>query len=195
MASHALHHTNAYILASRNVGEANRFITLFSEDLGLIKAVAQGVRLAKSKLKGGLYTYAHTKVSVVRGREVWRITGAQEISRNHLLFDSPAKLGVLGRIYALVLRLVHGEEPDPALYEELGALGDALSGTSEADLKHLETVAVLRILNHLGYLKETPEFEAVLAGELGSTAGLEAVRSDFRSAVSLVNRALADTQL
>lgn len=195
MTSHQLHHTNAYILASRGVGEANRFITLFSEDLGLIKAVAQGVRLSKSKLKGGLYTYAHTKVSLVRGREVWRITGAEEISRSYELFDSPEKLALLARVYALVLRLVHGEEPDLELYIELGELSGVLARTADAQLKYLEIAIVLRMLNRLGYLKETPQLSIVLDGELGTAESLTLIESRFTEVLTLVNKALSSTQL
>ncbi len=77
---HHIHHTNALILGSRNRGEANRVFTILTREMGLIHAVAQGVRLNKSKLRYALTDYSYAKIDLVRGKEVWRITSATPVN-------------------------------------------------------------------------------------------------------------------
>ena len=51
---HPIYHTKAVILRSQPVGEANKRYWLFTEELGLVVAVATGVRKHASKLAGQL---------------------------------------------------------------------------------------------------------------------------------------------
>ena len=105
---HNIYTTEGFILKSVNFGEANKYFFIFTKDFGLIKATAQGVRLLKSKLRYSLEDFSFTQVSIVRGKEVWRITSAQKISGlNYLL--------LISKIFSLLLRLLHGEEKNDRL--------------------------------------------------------------------------------
>ena len=74
--------TKAIIVKSAPVGEANKLYFLLTHDLGFIKASAQGVRLSKSKLKGHLEEFSLILLSVVKGKEIWRITSVETIYQN-----------------------------------------------------------------------------------------------------------------
>jgi len=66
--------TEAVVLGSRDAGEANKYYFLLTRELGLIHAFAQGVRELKSKLRYSLAELSYVKVSLVRGKEKWRLT-------------------------------------------------------------------------------------------------------------------------
>src|ERR1035437_4083782 len=102
---HHIYTTKAIIIKSVPIGEANKYYFLLTEDLGFIRASAQGVRLDKSKLKGHLQEFCLVKISLVKGKEVWRITGVETIERADLLKETN-KLIAIKNIFSLLLRLL-----------------------------------------------------------------------------------------
>ena len=115
--------------------EADRLYTILTHDLGLVRASASGVRKEESKLRGALEPLALSNVSLVRGKEYWRITSAESIRRIPLTDG-------LARALALLERLVQGESPHPELFDVV-----------ETYLEAEESILVGHILLHLGYLK------------------------------------------
>ena len=77
---HHIYHTQGFVLSSRNVGEANKILTVFTRELGLIRATVQGIRLNKSKLKFSIQDLSFATIDFVKGKEVWRITSAKSIT-------------------------------------------------------------------------------------------------------------------
>ena len=121
--SHTLYTTECIVLGSRDSGEANRYISLFTREIGLVHAVARSVREEKSKLRYCLQDFSFTDATLVRGREVWRITGAEErYSLHQELKDENGKLFVATQILNLLQRLVHGEEKNDYLFDSLSSV-------------------------------------------------------------------------
>jgi hypothetical protein len=75
---HAIYTTPGFIIGSRPSGEAGKLISIFTRDLGLVFASAQGIRFEKSKLRPFTQDYSFGEFSFVRGKEYWRLTSAQE---------------------------------------------------------------------------------------------------------------------
>jgi recombinational DNA repair protein (RecF pathway) len=135
--SYAVYTTRGWILGSAPTGEASKMYTLYTEDFGLVHARAQGVRLLSSKLRYNLADYGLCDISLVRGKEFWRLTGASSL-------PLPEKGKVIrARVLGLVRRLVQGEEKNERLFV-------ALEDLSREDLS--ETDALCDILAALGYL-------------------------------------------
>ena len=109
---HHIYHTQGFILSSRNVGEANRVLTVFTRELGLIRAVVQGVRLGKSKLKFALQDFSFANIDFVKGREVWRITSAKNITSFPLARVDKNSLVLITRISNLLERFSGPEIPN-----------------------------------------------------------------------------------
>jgi len=153
--SHTLYTTECIVLGSHDSGEANRYISLFTKEIGLVRAVARSVREEKSKLRFSLQNLSFTDATLVRGREVWRITGAQErYSLHQELKMSSEKLFVVTQILNLLQRLVHGEEKNDYLFNTLGN-GFEFIKENKLDkkmLKNFEHLIVLRMLHSLGYI-------------------------------------------
>ncbi len=163
--SYAVYSTRGFILGSAPSGEASKTYSIYTEDFGLLKARAQGVRLIQSKLRYNLEDYSFCALSLVRGKEFWRITGSQSLDEG----PKPDLL-VRARVLNLVRRLVHGEERNQELFDALAKL--AAEG-AESEVKTLSLV-----LSALGYL------------DLKSLEG-----KTEREAVAEINKALKETQL
>ncbi len=73
--------SEALVLKSRPLGEADRLITFLSWDLGKIAAVAKGARKIKSKLASGVDLFTHGNYQLYRGRGLAIVTGAEAKER------------------------------------------------------------------------------------------------------------------
>jgi DNA repair protein RecO len=196
--AHHIYQTEGFVLGSTPVGEANRYLQLFTRDLGLIGASAQGVRLLKSKLRYSLQDFSHSNISLVAGKHVWRVTNAAGISSPYFLFreDRP-KLVSFARIISLLSRMLPGHERNEALYEivcNAYAFLRAYS-LSASDLKNFEMLAVLRILHNLGYVGDTPVLAPFCQGIEFVPDLLQRVDLAASQVLREINRALKESQL
>ncbi|MCI0542607.1 DNA repair protein RecO, partial [bacterium] len=116
--SHHIYQTRGFVVGSTAYGEADKLVHLFTEDLGLVSAIVKSVREARSKLKCSLQDFTYARLDLVRGKEMWRMTDAEEITRLSPR-ESPDKVRILAGIFSLLRRFVHGEERDAKLFETL----------------------------------------------------------------------------
>jgi recombinational DNA repair protein (RecF pathway) len=135
--SYAVYTTTGWVLSSAPSGEASRIYSIYTEDFGLIHAKAQGVRLLASKLRYNVEDYSLAVFSFVRGKEIWRLTGAEKLA-------VPEKQSMLrARVLNLVRRLVQGEERNETLFAALSCLRE----------ESVSEISILsRVLSALGYL-------------------------------------------
>jgi len=171
---YTIHTTPGFVISSRPSGEAGKMMSIFTRDLGLIRASAQGIRFEKSKLRPFIQDYSFGVFSFVRGKEFWRLTNAQEKEDGVNVLDSRLEVRELvARIALLLGRLLQGEEAHPELFETLDKLFMFLnsvntdsevadfSGTNlnEEQFKSLESLIVVRILHRLGYVAVIPDLK------------------------------------
>lgn len=146
--SHTIYQTEGIVLGKRDFGEAERVIYIYTEKFGMVNAMAQGVRYAKSKLRYNLDLFSYSNFSLVVGKDFWRITDAEEIKSNRKIIDDEGKLNLFSRIANFLTRMIRGEERNDFIWQEVKKI--FLSGGDE-----IETVA--EILHNLGYMAEVPE--------------------------------------
>lgn len=72
-----LYRCEGVVIRRRDFGEADRLVTLMTDNFGKIRALAKGSRRTKSRLGGHLEPYARTNVLIARGRNLDIITQAQ----------------------------------------------------------------------------------------------------------------------
>jgi DNA repair protein RecO len=195
--AHHIYTTDALIIESSPAGEADRFFLLFTRDLGVVRAMAKGVRLQKSKLRASLQDFSLSKVSLVRGKDIWRLTNARlEYSYYADVKDHKPVLHVIAQICALIKRLVGGEEKNQELFNIVDdAFGFLKTKTySPEALKSIEIITVLRILHNLGYLRQVPELMTYI-GSGWDPQLLETMKSHKDLALREINSSLRETQL
>ena len=135
--SYHIYTTKSLVLSAKARGEADRVYSILTRDLGLVRAVGLAVRKENSKLRGGLEPVSLSIISLVRGKEYWRLTSAEFIKKVKK-----------SKALAILEKLVAGETPHPELFD---AVGEFLSKPGFDN----ETQFVATILSHLGYLKKS----------------------------------------
>jgi DNA repair protein RecO (recombination protein O) len=193
--SYHLYNTTGFILRTANVGEANKILFIFTEELGLVSAHAQSARKVTSKLRYSLRENSFARFSLVRGKNTWRLTDAEEI-----VSFSPKtelqKLKIFASILSLVGRFVHGEEENSKLFYELKNLVAFLKNTkfTKDELGRFETLSVLKILSSLGYIGENKDLKFYIQSPFDANV-LEQFTPHRREALREINRALEESHL
>ena len=196
--SHTLYSTECIVLGGVDSGEASKYISLFTRDIGLVRAVAKSVREEKSKLRYCLQDFSCTYATLVRGKDVWRITGAEErYSLHNELRSENEKLFTITQILNLLQRLVHGEEKNEYLFSTL-ANGLEFAKSNKMDketLKNFEHLMVLRILYSLGYIAKKESFTELLRLTEINEELLGNIKSKREDIIFAINRALKEAHL
>lgn len=195
---HYIYHTSGFILGSSASGEANRSFRVFTKDLGLIKASAQGVRYLKSKLRYSLHDFSFCELSLVRGKEFWRVTGASKnIDIYEALSGDREMLAVFARVFALLDRLLSGEEKNTSLFEYMDeAVRFAFSKKQSSELvRNFEYILVLRILSSLGYLGTSPDTSPFVGSPFWSDDLLVSMGNLMPRVLKEINESLRESQL
>ncbi len=190
---HHIYTTPGFLVHSAPQGEAGKFFLVFSRDLGMIGATAQGVRFSQSKLRYYTQDYSYSLFSLVRGKEVWRMTGAKEIEGTGEVKEGNIKLFV--QILMLLRRLLPGEEKNEKLFSILETLHTYLAEHElEKETKTaLEYITVLRILHVLGYVKNS--FGKILEGSEIDDSVLLSIGDKKEEILREINTGLKESQL
>jgi len=192
---HTIYTTEGFILKSANFGEANKYFFIFTRDFGLIKASAQGVRHLKSKLRYGLEDFSLAQISVVRGREIWRLTSAEK----KLIIKNVDKLQILSRFFTLLLRLLHGEEKNDLLFsiikEGMNFLTQDKVKLDSETLASFECIMALRILSSLGYIGKLADFDQFISSPYFTPKLITDMSTLKNKAILEINKSLKETHL
>ncbi|MDZ4284360.1 MAG: recombination protein O N-terminal domain-containing protein [Patescibacteria group bacterium] len=154
--------TDALVIGSKNRLTADRMVALFTREAGLVYARAVSVRREQSKLRYGLQDFSLSRVSLVRGKQGWRITGAECEGNLYFAANNRRSRGALLRTLKLVHRLVRGEETHVALYDLLLDGLMELTLGQESEIVRGERILSLRILSALGYVSPKETYRQVL---------------------------------
>ncbi len=100
--------TKAFILNEYEQGESDKVYKLFTKDFGVIFALAKSVRKLESKLRFHLEKTKLVSVTLVKGKEIWRLTGVES-------FEGKTEGTAL--LTKLVERFVRGEGPQIKLFD------------------------------------------------------------------------------
>ncbi len=183
--------TAAITLAHLPLAEASSLVTLLTGEFGMIRARSQGLRKPGAKMSAGLRTLAESEVTLVKGKEGWRLAGSilgKDWSRS---LSSKGRTRA-GRVAELMLRFVRGEEGDPALYLIYTNFVSSLGSRSEEEQDAAECLAVLRILRSLGL------DAGIIPGSSDEDYGEEArtaVQADRAGIIARINRGIAASGL
>lgn len=193
---HHIYHTHGFILSSRNRGEANKVFTIYTREMGLVRAVCQGVRYNKSKLRFALQDFSYVKVDLVRGREVWRVTSATSVSSFSYARRDRNSILLIARLSSLIERICDGEEESNKIFDDFI---QALYLLDSEDIKvetreALELHLVLRIMNTLGYIGESTMLSEYLSLSFDKVK-TESLLKERKSIIAHINKALNESQL
>lgn len=152
------YNTHAIILQCIPTDENDVVYILFTQDLGLIVARASGVRYAKSKLRPVLQAGNYVVCTFVKGKTVWRITGAEELYVPNVLIKK-----ILARLTIFIRKTIVFDVPDSKIFKTL--LSACTYHSHVIDIysyRTIEHVTLVRIMHHLSLWPHTHEQELLL---------------------------------
>jgi len=192
---HHIYHTEGIILGSKGYGEAGKCYYIFTRDLGLIYASAQGVRKMSSKLRFILHDFAYIRVDLVQGKDFWRVTSASKTNELEQITRNPGSLAIFAKVANLLRRLLAGVESNPTLFHDLKVGLQVLEKSKSKDeLASIEIIFVLRILHNLGYIGENEALIGVIKSPFEPELVFQATKERARM-LSIINKALKETHL
>ena len=149
--------TEAVVLRSFRLGEADRVLHLYTLARGRVGAVAKGIRKTKSRFGARLEPLSHVELMLHEGAgELQTVTGVQLLHSHHTVREERYALGV-GLVGAeAMLRLFTEQEANPRAFQALTRFLDLLDelppGTGRPALDPLALSFQLKLLWLSGYL-------------------------------------------
>lgn len=199
--SHCLYQTEGFIVGSRPIRDGSRLLDIVTQNFGRVTILAQGVRELRSKLRYRLSDLAFVEATLVRGREFWRLVGAEPMADFNvaLLTADPHRRELVARLALLLRRFLAPNETlsDHRLYTEIrGAISFlARFELSIAEREQYEITAVWRLLARLGYGRRTPTLLKVLSHSAWNHDLLALTATCQPEVVASINEALYHSQL
>jgi DNA repair protein RecO (recombination protein O) len=149
--------TEAVVLRSFRLGEADRVLHIYTLDRGRIGAVAKGIRKTKSRFGARLEPLSHVELMLHQGSgELQTVTGVELVRSHHAAREQQYRLGV-GLLGAeAMLRLFTEQEANARAFAALTRFLDLLDELQPLDARPaLDPLALsfqLKLLWLSGYL-------------------------------------------
>ena len=141
--------TEAIVLRSYNLAEADRIVLCFTRSAGLIRGVAKGARRMKSRFGAALepFTLVRLEFREKENRELVTITGVEIMTSHFDLATDVECTEALGYMAELVNEFAPPHEANEKLFRMVSACLDALAAapaTSKIVLRYFE-IWILRL--------------------------------------------------
>ena len=133
--------------------ESNKLVVLYTREFGLIYTSTQSIRELKSKMRFHTNALSLVDVDVIRGRDIWKITGIHE-NISSLGLAGTHWYSLLHRLATLLLRLCSGEEAHDEIWQDILKTYYYVQSKKDLDPKYydaIEIILVVRLLHYLGY--------------------------------------------
>ena len=126
--------TEAVVLRSLRLGEADRVLHLYTLDRGRVGAVAKGVRRTKSRFGARLEPLSHVELLLHQGGgELHTVTGVDLVHSHRAAREDARRLGVGLVGLEAMLRLFPEQEGNPRAFTALVRFLEALDEAEPAD--------------------------------------------------------------
>ncbi len=179
--------TEAVVLRSFRLGEADRVLHLYTLDRGRVGAVAKGIRRTKSRFGARLEPLSHVELLLHQGSgELQTVTGAELIRSHREAREDPHRLNVGLVGLEAMLRLFPEQEANPRAFRALTRFLDLLdeqapmTTSTRAAVDPLALSFQLKLLWLSGYLPHVTS-----CAECGTDEGLVGYSARAGGAVCL----------
>ncbi len=125
--------TDAIVLRTYNLAEADRIVLCLTRDAGLVRAVAKGARRMKSRFGAALEPFTFIKLDFYEkeNRELVTISQAEILKSNFDLAAHPGSTDALAYIAELVTEFAPPHEANDKLFRMVKACIDALASFAD----------------------------------------------------------------
>lgn len=143
-----LHETDAFVLRTFSIKEADKVCVFFTREAGKLRGVAHGARRLKSRFGASLEPF--TEVSLVyfqkENKELVSISSCEIINSQFVEGMSSEMLGVIHYLAELVIEFVPDHEPNERVYRLVNATLESLRriGATDAKERNEKLTAIVR---------------------------------------------------
>jgi DNA repair protein RecO (recombination protein O) len=194
------------VLRRHDFGEADRIITLYTENLGKVRAIAKGVRRPTSRLGGHLELFSRIQIMLARGRNLETVTQVDTIDPFVGIRDDLWRTSLAYYVAELLDRLTEEHSENRVLFRAaVSAFGRIATSDRPSEALHHFEVHALDVLGFRPELKvcvrcrqslrpEGNAFSAVSGGILcADCRGVDPVAPDISAnAIRMLRLYLAD---
>ena len=171
--------TEAIVLRSYNLAEADRIVVCFTRDVGLIRGVAKGARRMKSRFGAALEPFTIVKLEFreKENRDLVTINGAEILKSNFAMAANIDCSEALGYMAELVSEFAPPHEANEKLFRMVAACLEALAmapNASKIILRYFE-IWILRLAGSFP--------DATACAICGASLTTQPAFLDFESAV------------
>ncbi len=146
----AVYKSKGIVLRSIRFGEADRILDLYTQDAGLISAIAKGIRRTKSRFGARLEPLSCVDFMAYQGRTLDTITQAEVLRSFHVVREDLARFEAAGGMVRAVRALSGGDEADRRVFNLLYKALDTLEGQNTG-YKSVEAAFGLKLSILAGY--------------------------------------------
>ena len=130
---HGSYKTEAVVLRSLRLGEADRVLHLYTPSRGRVGAVAKGVRRTRSRVGARLEPFSHVALVLHEGRgELHTISGVDTLATHHAVREQPERARIAGACGEALLKMFAEGDPSPRVFAALCRLLDVLDDYAPA---------------------------------------------------------------
>ena len=141
--------TEAIILRTADLGEVDRFLTIYTKEFGKIQVAARGVKKVESKLRYHLEPFSYSHLILIQGKS-FRIVKDAILKDQFLpMRKDLERIKIVYKIVDLVDELIVGEEKDEDIWNLLLKVFEELNVGSRTS--HIVTEFQDSLLRLLGY--------------------------------------------
>jgi DNA repair protein RecO (recombination protein O) len=139
-----LHTTDAYVLRTYALAEADKICIFLTRDMGKVRGVAHGARKMKSRFGSALEPFTEVSLTFFQkeGRDLMSVSGCEIVrSQFHIAARSVETASAFSYLAELLNEFLPDNEPNERLYRLVTASLDAIAEGSDLDrvLRYFET--------------------------------------------------------
>lgn len=147
--------SEAIVLSSRAYSEADKMVTIYTQNYGKITVIAKGVKRLKSRKRGALEAFSKIRFSAHSGHGMPIMTEADIVDGFSDIRSDLKRVSVAYYFLEATLRTTQDEEPNDKIYRLLDEFLKRLK--KEQKLKKLRGEFTIRLAETLGFIP-TGEF-------------------------------------
>lgn len=147
--------TEGIVIRTRDYGEANKIVVLYTREHGKIALMARGAKKAQSRLRGVTQVLTHGQYLYFAGRGMGNLNQGETIHTFHSLHEDILTMSYAAYIVELLEKMTEDAEPNGYLFHLLEKILLSLQEGKDADI--LCRIFELKLLALSGY---RPQLEA-----------------------------------
>jgi len=128
-----------FIFKKEDRSEADKILSVFTEEFGSIKIFAKAIRKITSKLKSGIDIFSASEIEFVQGKTKKTLTDAIFIKKFNNIIASPKRFKIANEIAKVLNDFIKEQHPDKKIFD---LLIDAFDKLNNKFLKETDCILI-----------------------------------------------------